>query len=316
MSRGRGWYRESRRHSLAAKGIKTARKQPRTYISHTLDTDKDGVPDYLDCDPNDPARQDTRLNKKQVQMVLSRPVYVTDEPYVRLRRDVGRTDFNINKVSRFPTAQSKKRFPEAHYKLMAILRKYPNTINSIYKSSIDKIIFTTDKSEKLTFDETFMLPDSEGVKGSYNYGTNSIVFREPYLYTDQKIKEQLDAVNTWKHHELAEIVYGAKGLDKKELEIIHDELTRFPRDVDTLPVQEKKKRQTTAGVVEHELRHHHQEKSWSGKEKSKDESRPYILQHSERDARAHADRKLKQYDKPSKPYYNIDKALGMEDATE
>lgn len=54
MKGQRGWFYESNRHSLAAKGIKTGRKTP---IALRKDTDGDGVEDIDDCDPYDPEQQ-------------------------------------------------------------------------------------------------------------------------------------------------------------------------------------------------------------------------------------------------------------------
>jgi len=50
----RGWFGESRRHSLASRGIKTTRFR---YDMRFRDTDRDGVPDKHDCQPHNPKKQ-------------------------------------------------------------------------------------------------------------------------------------------------------------------------------------------------------------------------------------------------------------------
>lgn len=61
--KAKGWFNEPIRHSKAAKGIKTAQKlnyrqlkQAGFDLKPTMDDDRDGVPNSLDCKPLDPTK--------------------------------------------------------------------------------------------------------------------------------------------------------------------------------------------------------------------------------------------------------------------
>jgi hypothetical protein len=67
MSKRSGWFRESKRHSLSAKGVKTGRKSRirniKTIDPHG-DFDRDRVPNKWDCDPCDPKKHWTGEKSK------------------------------------------------------------------------------------------------------------------------------------------------------------------------------------------------------------------------------------------------------------
>jgi hypothetical protein len=56
MKGKRGWFGESRRHSLSARGIRTNWGGIR-YDLRLRDIDQDGVPDKFDCQPKNPKKQ-------------------------------------------------------------------------------------------------------------------------------------------------------------------------------------------------------------------------------------------------------------------
>lgn len=83
----RGWYGESRRHSLARKGIKTSTKRSDIIMKKPYgDYDKDGVINKLDCDPVNPKEQGFFDDlKRGVQKVKS------DYKDAREKRDYDKT---------------------------------------------------------------------------------------------------------------------------------------------------------------------------------------------------------------------------------
>lgn len=87
MPRRTGWFGESRRHAMSAKGIKTAQKLKNLHKIKMKDSDKDGVPDVMDCAPFDKKKQHMITSIKGTDEEKARLVYELRQQLMELGYD-------------------------------------------------------------------------------------------------------------------------------------------------------------------------------------------------------------------------------------
>lgn len=127
----RGWFRQSKRHSLAARGIKTGRSHRKTVtISKNVtnkqwlegDFDKDGVKNKDDCYPLDPDRQDFKGVQEQEDQQMVQE-FLENNPHYReaahkmdfLMREKRKSGFGENEFIEFEVVPKGVDVPKKTY---------------------------------------------------------------------------------------------------------------------------------------------------------------------------------------------------------
>lgn len=308
----KGWHHESKRHALASKGIKTA-TNTKTPIN-TIDRDNDGIVDWEDCDPNDITEQDAKLNKTQIQALLDKNIYVTDDLYFS-RLDDQSDQFADDKrlwnagiynnepkgpeynLYRFPTKESEENAREAHYKLMAMLKKYPSTFNAIMNTDFEHIAFTSKNENDL---ETHFAGDSSTL-GRSSRNDRTVIIREPSITTHQSAREVEQAI----------LSYYDENDKMKDLDL-EEQVDHQPYYEDPKNIKELKKRRALANSLNHEFKHLEQFDTKSDEEWVRELILEYEDRPHEIEAKEHAFNKQKELETPGKVNATIDEGLMSE----
>ena len=124
---------------------KNVSKQVKGIGKGIADFDKDGVPNYRDCEPLNPKKHGVEPNILMRKRIEKLPIYVTDR-YISC--DIIEADEQINKGNFYPlmSKEAHKKAFIARKLALGILKNYPELITEIMKKRPSKIIFTSQPS--------------------------------------------------------------------------------------------------------------------------------------------------------------------------
>lgn len=161
----------------------------------TRDSDRDKMPNIIDCQPFNSRKQGVTPNALMQQRINRLPIYVTDRPIssssAKQRRDVGR-EIQENKWH-----ISSKNVPyKTKQQVYSVIKKYPNVVSQMEQSKPSAIVFTS--SELVERNKT-----EPSLKGFKEGGSNVITVSTKDI--DKKGLEGTSKVANTTSHELKHV---------------------------------------------------------------------------------------------------------------
>ena len=129
---------------------KNVSKQVKGIGKGISDFDKDGVPNYRDCEPLNPKKHGVEPNILMKKRIEKLPIYVTDMPIDPKDASSDVTEI-IQQGWNYPlfSKEAKKHAPKTRKSVLSILKNFPNLISEIKKKGPKQIIFTSQTAPKL-----------------------------------------------------------------------------------------------------------------------------------------------------------------------
>lgn len=113
-------------------------KQTNTLIRGVSDFDSDGVPNWKDCQPLNPKKQDVEPNILMRRRIERLPIYVTDKPISSSStKRLSVESYHLSDV------KARKHAPLARKRILSILKRYPDLITQIERKRPRAVLITS-----------------------------------------------------------------------------------------------------------------------------------------------------------------------------
>ena len=125
---------------------KNLTKQIKDIGKGIADFDKDGVPNYKDCEPFNPKKHGVEPNILMKKRIEKLPIYVTNKAI----NDTNDIEEIIEEESSYPlfSKEARTHTPKIRKTVLSILKNYPDLITEIEKKRPKRIIFTSQPTPK------------------------------------------------------------------------------------------------------------------------------------------------------------------------
>ena len=134
--------------------INQVTKQASTLIQGVSDFDGDGVPNYKDCQPLNPKKQDVEPNILMRRRIERLPIYVTDNP-------ISSTERLSVEALHLSDVRARRYAPIARKQILSILKRYPDLITQIERKR-PRAVLVTSKPDPEGEDFGVAYPESRG----------------------------------------------------------------------------------------------------------------------------------------------------------